>query len=323
MKILVSGGAGFIGSNLCERLVNSGHDVYCLDNLSTGARQNLSDFEYNANFHFIEGNATHPPDIPVDQIYSLASATAPGAYQADPLGTLEANIEGTSALLQMATRQKATMLFTSSIRVTEPLEDRSPHACYVDGKRKGEELCRSYFHNFGTDVKIARLFNTYGPRMALNDSRVVPQFIMRALTGAPLKIVGDGQQKDAFCYISDMLDGLIAYMNSDVKLGPIEFGYPVGISILELAHLAIKVAERVNGYDKGWNNEFPFQWSRWKGSPIVFNGIKRSAREMEIKKMRPLPDITEARAKLGWEPKVALEDGLFKLAEYYSKRMAA
>ncbi len=297
MRILVSGGAGFIGSNLCERLVQAGETVYCLDNFTTGSRENINNLHISANFHAVEGNAIHPPDVGVDQIYSLASATAPGAYQADPLGTLEANIDGTSALLQMATRQRATMLLTSSIRVTEPLEDRSPHACYVDGKRKAEELCKAYHRNFGTDVKIARLYNTYGPKMALGDSRVVPQFIMRALRGEPLKIAGDGTQRDSFCYVGDMLDALTAYMASDIKLGPVEFGYPLPIAIIDLAKLAVKIT--------GSN------------SPIVFNGVVRSARELAIKKARPVPDIREAQKRLGWTPRTELEAGLRKMTEYY------
>jgi UDP-glucuronate decarboxylase len=237
-------------------------------------------------------------DIEVDQIYNFASPTAPGAYQADPQGTIEANTTGTKNMLDIATEQGATMLHTSSIRVDEETPEDSPHFCYIGSKRKSEELCREY-HDKGTKVKVARLFNTYGPKMATNDSRVVPQFIMRALRGDPLMIVGDGLQKDSFCYVSDMLDGLIAYMNSDIDFGPVQFGYPEPISILDLAFLTIGLTD--------------------SKSQIIFNGVNRSAKEMAIKMRRPVPDITEAREKLGWEPKVPLEKGLPKLADYYSK----
>jgi len=304
-RVLVAGGAGFLGSNLCARLLDHGDMVYCMDNFSTGSSNNISELYANNRFHLILANTSCGPipEIDVDQIYHLASPTAPGAYQKDPEGTLEANIAGTENLLKMATEQGATMLFTSSIRVTEALEIMSPHSCYVGGKRRGEELCLRYHEEKGTRVKVARLYNTYGPKMAMDDSRVVPQFVMRALKGDPLKIVGTGLQKDSFCYVDDMLDGLMAYMDSDIFPGPVEFGYPYPISIVELAELAIKVTH-----------------SR---SPIIFNGIDRSEREMEIKKNRPIPDISEARKRLGWEPKVSLETGLMRLADYYCKAMGA
>jgi len=299
MKVLVAGGAGFLGSNLCHRLIDRGDIVYCMDTLSTSSSNNIADL-YSANrFHLILANVAHPlPEIRVDQIYHLASPTAPGAYQKDPDGTVEANVKGTENLLKMATEQGARMLFTSSIRVTEALELESPHSCYVDGKRQAEELCLNHHQIHHVDVKIARLFNTYGPRMAKDDSRVVPQFVMRALRGDPLKIAGDGSQKDSFCYVDDMVDALIAYMNSDIKFGPIEFGYPEPISILDLAKLVTSVTHSV--------------------SAIEFNGVVRSARELEIKRHRPVPDIREAEEKLGWTPQVPLDVGLGRLAEYYA-----
>jgi len=302
-RILVTGGAGFLGSNLCERLLDRGDLVYCMDNFSTGSSNNIGELYSNNRFHLILGNTSCGPipEIDIDQIYHLASPTAPGAYQKDPEGTLEANIAGTENLLKMATEQRSTMLFTSSIRVTEALEIMSPHSCYVGGKRRGEELCLRYYEA-GTRVKIARLYNTYGPKMATNDSRVVPQFVMRAIKGDPLKIVGTGLQKDSFCYVDDMLDGLMAYMDSDIFPGPVEFGYPYPISIVDLAELVIKVTH--------------------SKSPIIFNGIERSAREMEIKKNRPVPQVGEANAKLGWMPTMTLEDGLIRLADYYTGEMA-
>jgi UDP-glucuronate decarboxylase len=297
-KILVSGGAGFIGSNLCGRLLDHGDMVYCLDNLSTSSANNIADYYSNNRFHLMLGDVANcRPEIEVNQIYSLASPTAPGAYQKDPEGTLEANIAGTENLLKMATEQKARILVTSSIRVTEPLELQSPHSCYVDGKKGAEELCREYHDKHGTDVKIARLYNTYGPRMARDDTRVVPTFIRRALAGEPLKIAGDGTQRDSFCYIDDMLDALIRYMASDIQLGPVEFGYPLPIAIIDLAKLAI----RATG----------------SKSKIEFNGVVRSARELEIKKFRPVPDIREAQARLGWIPRTSLEVGLARMAAYY------
>jgi len=300
MRILVSGGAGFLGSNLCERLLGYGDNVWCLDNLATGSEENISNLYGCEKFHFIAGNAASPPDIKVDQIYSLASPTAPGAYMADPEGTIEANVAGTKAMLNLADRYGAKMLLTSSIRVTEPLEPDSPHSCYVESKRRAEELCLKASAN-GTNVKIARLYNSYGPRMSVNDSRVMPQFITRALKGEELKIVGDGTQRDAFCYIDDMIDALIAYMESDFGPGPLELGYPVPIAIIDLARLVIKLTD--------------------SKSKIVFNGIQRSARELEIKKMRPIPDIREAEKKLGWRPRIGYEDGIRRTADFFRERL--
>jgi len=317
MRILVAGGAGFLGSNLCGRLLEQGHDIYCMDNMSTSSAKNVADLYTNDSFHFIEGDISKGvPEIEVDQIYNLASPTAPGHYQRDPRGTLAANVYGTENLLRLATKQNIRMLQTSTIRVTELLEESTcstdcyidnsidpanPHACYVEGKRMAERLCREYFLDKGTDIKVARLYNTYGPGMGLDDSRVVPQFVMRALRGDPLLIVGEGVQRDSFCYVDDMLDGLIAYMNSDVKFGPMEFGYPEPISILDLAKLTINVTN--------------------SGSKIIFNGVDRSAKELAAKMMRPVPNIMDARTRLGWEPKIPLDIGLAKLADYYRGRM--
>lgn len=297
-RVLVSGGAGFLGSNLCHRLVDYGDEVWCLDNLSTGSANNVDDLMPHGRFHFVPGNATNPPGVRVDEIYSLASPTAPGAYQAMPEATLEANIAGTQALLDMADKQGARMLVTSSIRVTEPLELASPHSCYVEGKRTAESLCCEYHEKRNTKVKIARLYNTYGPRMARDDSRVVPTFIRRALAGEPLKIAGDGTQRDSFCYVDDMIDALMRYMWSDIFPGPMEFGYPLPVSIMDLA----RIVKRVTG----------------SASPIVCNGVIRSARELEIKKHRPIPDIRDTTARLGWLPRTPLDVGLGRMAEYYA-----
>ena len=314
MRILVAGGAGFIGSNLCERLIEAGDTVWCLDNLLTGAAPNVAHLYSENGFHFIPANAKDVPDLDVEQIYNLASPTAPGAYQRYPRETLEANIAGTEALLRLAERRKARMLQASTIRVTEELErsmlpcttncyldDRygadSPHACYVEGKREAERLCREYYEKHNVDVKVARLYNTYGPRMARDDSRVVPTFVRRAIEGEPLLIAGDGTQRDSFCYIDDMLDALVTFMNSDIKFGPMEFGYPLPISIHDLAKLTKKITD--------------------SASPIKFNGVKRSARELEAKKRRPVPDIREARSRLGWTPHVELGDGIMAMADYY------
>jgi UDP-glucuronate decarboxylase len=310
MKVLVAGGAGFIGSNLCGRLIEYGHTVYCMDNLCTSSAENISDLYSNNRFHFIPGDVSkYVPEVLINQIYNCASPTAPGHYQRVPEATMEANVKGTENLLRLAEKQKARMLQTSTIRVTEELEKtvcvtdscideiENPHACYVEGKRRAEELCRQYFEN-GVDVKVARLFNTYGPKMSRNDSRVVPQFVMRALRGDPLLIVGEGVQRDSFCYVSDMLEGLVAYMNSDIKFGPVEFGYPEPISILDLAKLTIATLG--------------------SKSEIVFNGIGRSERELAAKMKRPVPNTNEARLKLSWIPRVPLEAGIRALADYYN-----
>jgi nucleoside-diphosphate-sugar epimerase len=312
MKILVAGGAGFLGSNLCARLIDYGDTVYCLDNLSTSSVENISDLYSNNRFHFIPGDVSKGvPEFGVDQIYNCASPTAPGHYQRAPEATREANVKGTINLLELARTHKARMLQTSTIRVTEELEKvvcvtdcftdeiESPHACYVEGKRIAEALCQLYAFDNKVDVKLARLYNTYGPKMSRDDSRVVPQFVMRALRGDPLLIVGEGVQRDSFCYVDDMLDGLIAYMNSDIQFGPVEFGYPEPISILDLARLTISTLN--------------------SKSEIVFNGANRPAREIAAKMKRPVPNIDEARAILGWTPRVPLEDGIRRLAEYYGR----
>lgn len=304
MKVLVAGGAGFLGSNLCERLVERGDYVYCMDNLSTGKSENIAGLQKDPDFHFLVGDtANKTPEIEVDQIYNLASPTAPGDYTRLRKETLEANISGTKNLLKMAENQNAKMLHTSSIRVGEETPIDSPHYAYIGSKRISETICRLRHDIYGTKVKVARLFNTYGPKMRLDDSRVVPQFVMRALKGQPLMIVGDGTQKDSFCYVSDMMDALISYMDSDINFCPVQFGYPKPISIIDLAQLTINLLK--------------------SKSTIMFNGINRSAEELAIKMNRPVPDISEARLKLGWEPKVPLEAGLMMLADYFSARMVS
>ena len=291
MRILVAGGAGFIGSNLCEALINRGDEVFCLDNLSTGSARNIIHIYENEQFHLITSNVEEPIDIDVDQIYNLASPAAPGDYKAHPGETMVANVAGTERLLRMAMKYEARMLHVSTIRVLEDVPEGSPHFAYVKGKRKAEMLCREY-HDKGTNVIIARLYNTYGPNMSKTDSRVVPQFVMRALRGEPLMLVGNGEQRDSFCYIDDILDGLIAYMNSDIAFGPMEFGYPQTVSIRELAELAKRVIH--------------------SDSLIMLNGQGTA-----INADRPVPDIREAQTSLGWNPRITLEMGLSRLAEYY------
>jgi UDP-glucuronate decarboxylase len=298
--ILVAGGAGFIGSNLCARLLKAGETVYCVDNLTTGAERNVRNLQMSRNFRLLQMNVKDVFDFHVDQIYNLASPAAPGHYKARPEETMEANTAGTARLLRLAKDTGAKMVQASTIRVLEDVAPDSPHYCYIEGKRRAEELVQNYHQLYGTDVKIARMFNTYGPGMAKDDSRVVPQFVMRALNGEPLQIVGDGNQQDSFCYVDDMIDGLTAYMASDIKPGPMEFGYPVPIAIIDLARLVRKVVH--------------------SDSAIKFNGVARPARELEAKKRRPVPDIREVKERLGWKPRVSLEVGLMMLADYFSAR---
>ena len=291
MRILVAGGAGFIGSNLCSRLLGDGAEVYCVDNLLTASTRNVRYLQMNRKFRLLQASVQDISDFEVDQIYNLASPAAPGDYKAHPKETMAANVAGTERLLRMAATCGARMLHASTIRVLEDVPEDSPHFSYVEGKRKAERLCRKYYDK-GTNVVIARLYNTYGPNMSKTDSRVVPQFVMRALRGEPLILVGNGEQKDSFCYVDDMLDGLIAYMNSDIAFGPMEFGYPKMVSIYELAELAKRVIH--------------------SDSLIMLNGQGTA-----INADRPVPDIREAQTSLGWNPRITLETGLSRLAEYY------
>jgi dTDP-glucose 4,6-dehydratase len=305
MEHLVSGAAGFIGSHLCERLLADGHSVLGLDNLITGSRRNLAHLANHPRFRFIEHDVTQPGKLDghFDHVWHLASLASPKEYLAHPIETLESGSTGTRNMLEMARRDGARFLVTSTSECYgDPLQHPQVEtywgnvnpvgvrSCYDESKRYAEAMTMAYHRYHGVRTNIARIFNTYGPRMALKDGRVVPAFLDQALQGQPLTIFGDGTQTRSFCYVSDMVDGLVRLASSDERL-PVNLGNPVELTILEFA-------ERIR---------------EMMGSklPIVFEPLPQD----DPQKRRP--DITKARGLLGWEPKVALADGLRETVEYF------
>jgi UDP-glucuronate decarboxylase len=301
MKILVTGGAGFLGSHLCERLVKEGHDVTCLDDFSTGSPQNIVNIE---GLKLITANVRDVIEGEYDQIYNLACPASPKAYQSNPLKTFMTNIEGMWSVLNLADYEGATVLQASTSEVygdptvspqresywgnVNPIGIR---ACYDEGKRAAETLCFDYERQCGTKVRVARIFNTYGPRMAIDDGRVVSNFIVQALRGEPITIYGHGYQTRSFCYVDDLIEGLIRLMNYDQSIGPVNIGNPMEFSMLELAEMVTEVTGSL--------------------SPIVFKDLPQD----DPKQRRP--DISKARTALDWRPRVELLEGLEKTAAYF------
>ena len=305
MEHLVSGAAGFIGSHLCERLLADGHSVLGLDNLITGSPRNLAHLGSQSRFRFIEHDVTQPlkMDGHFDHVWHLASLASPKEYLAHPIETLESGSTGTRNMLEIARRDGARFLVTSTSECYgDPLEHPQVEtywgnvnpvglrSCYDESKRYAEAMTMAYHRTYGVRTNIARIFNTYGPRMALKDGRVVPAFLDQALQGQPLTIFGDGTQTRSFCYVSDMVDGLVRLASSDERF-PVNLGNPVELTILEFA-------ERIRGL---MNEKLP----------IVHEPLP----DDDPKKRRP--DITKAKRLLGWEPKVNLEDGLRETVEYF------
>ena len=311
MLHLISGAAGFIGSHLCDRLIAEGHSVVGLDNLITGSRRNLAQLEGNARFRFIERDVTQPVDVagPFDHVWHLASLASPKEYLAHPLETLESGSTGTRNMLAVALRDNARFLLTSTSECYGDPEEHpqaetywghvnpvGPRSCYDESKRYAEAFTMAYHRFHGVRTNIARIFNTYGPRMALKDGRVVPAFLDQALHGEPLTIFGDGTQTRSFCYVADLVDGLIRLASSEERY-PVNLGNPVELTILEFA-------ERIRQLMK-------------LELPIVFHPLP----EDDPQKRRP--DISKAKRVLGWEPKVTLEDGLRETVEYFRSVTAA
>lgn len=309
-RILVTGGAGFIGSHLCERLLLEGHDVICLDNYFTGSKSNIVHLMDNPFFEVVRHDVTMPFFAEVDEIYNLACPASPIHYQYNAIKTVKTSVMGAINMLGLAKRVKAKILQASTSEVygdpqihpqtenywghVNPIGLR---ACYDEGKRCAETLFVNYHRQNGVRIKIARIFNTYGPRMLPNDGRVVSNFIVQALSGQPLTIYGNGKQTRSFQYIDDLVDGLIRLMNSENDFtGPVNLGNPREFSILELAD---KITEMIPG----------------------------SARDHQFKPlpeddpMQRQPDISLAREKLNWEPVIALEEGLKPTIEYFSKKL--
>ena len=304
-RILVTGGAGFIGSHLCERLVNDGRDVICLDNFYTGSKENVWHLLGKPNFEIVRHDVCQPYWAEVDEIFNLACPASPIHYQHDPIQTTKTSIFGAYYMLGLARRTKCKILQASTSEVYgDPTVHPQPEAywgnvntigirsCYDEGKRCAETMFFDYHRQHHVRIKVIRIFNTYGPRMAQHDGRVVSNFIMQALRGEDITIYGDGKQTRSFQYVSDLVEGMIRMMNSEDEFtGPVNIGNPGEFTMLELAEKVIE-----------------FTGSK---SKIVFQPLPQ-----DDPKMRR-PDITLAKSKLDWEPKVKLDEGLMKTIEYF------
>ena len=308
MRILVTGGAGFIGSHLCERLLSEGNEVLCLDNFFTGRRENIFHLLDNPRFELIRHDVTEPILLEVDQIYNLACPASPVHYQFNPVKTVKTSVMGAINMLGLAKRVRARILQASTSEVYgDPLvhpqtEDYwgnvNPiglRSCYDEGKRLAETLMTDYHRQNNVDIRIARIFNTYGPRMLENDGRVVSNFIVQALRGEPLTLYGEGEQTRSFCYVDDLLEGLIRLMNTDGLHEPVNLGNPGEFTIRQLAEEVIKTCESKSG----------------------FTYLPLPADDPRQRK----PDITRAQTLLGWNPTISLREGLKKTVEDFRKRV--
>ena len=304
-RVLVSGGAGFIGSHLCERLLADGFDVLCVDNFYSSTRDNIAHLLDNPRFEIIRHDVTFPLFVEVDQIFHLACPASPVHYQRDPVQTTKTAVHGSINMLGLAKRTGARILLTSTSEVYgDPLahpqsEDYwgnvnpiGPRACYDEGKRAAETLFFDYHRQHGLDIKVARLFNTYGPRMHPNDGRVVSNFVVSALKGESLTVYGDGSQTRSFCYVSDLIEGLLALMNSPPDVtGPINLGNPGEFTIAELADLVIEMTDT--------------------SASVTYRPLPTDD------PTRRQPDITRASEHLQWSPSVSLREGLTPTIEYF------
>jgi UDP-glucuronate decarboxylase len=304
-RIAVTGGAGFLGSHLCEHLLAQGHDVVCVDNFFTGSKENILHLLDNPRFELMRHDVTFPLYIEVDEIYNLACPAAPIHYQHDPVQTTKTSVHGAINMLGLAKRLGAKILQASTSEVYGDPEEHpqtesywgrvnpiGPRACYDEGKRCAETLFFDYHRQHKLSIKVVRIFNTYGPRMHPNDGRVVSNFIMQALLGLPITIYGSGQQTRSFCYVSDLIDGFLKFMaTDDAVTGPINLGNPHEITMLQLAESVIKLTN--------------------SSSKLVF----KPAPTDDPAQRRP--DITLAQQHLGWQPNVALEQGLTETIRYF------
>jgi len=304
-RVLVTGGAGFLGSWLCERLLEQGCDVLCVDNFYTGSKDNIAHLMDDHSFEMMRHDVTFPLYVEVDQIYNLACPARPIHYQRDPVQTTKTSVHGAINMLGLAKRTKAKILQASTSEVygdpqihpqTEDywghVNPIGPRSCYDEGKRAAETLFFDYYRQHGLRIKVARIFNTYGPRMQPDDGRVVSTFIVQALQGQPLTIFGDGSQSRSFCYVDDLVEGLILLMDSpDDVTGPINLGNPVEFTMLELAQRVLDLT----------------------GSPSEI--VQRPLPQDDPKQRRP--DIEKARTLLDWHPTVTLEEGLAQAVTYF------
>ena len=304
-QILVTGGAGFLGSNLCARLLNEGNRVFCLDNFYTGRIENIQSMLSNPKFVLLRQNVMDKYNENMDEIYNLACPASPPHYQRFPTETTKTSVLGIINMLDLATRFKGKVLQASTSEVYgDPLEHPQKEsyrghvnpigirACYDEGKRVSETLCFDYNRQFSTKIKVIRIFNTYGPNMDPNDGRVVSNFILQALRGDDITIYGDGSQTRSFCYVDDLIDGMIRMMNSDdAFLGPVNLGNPGEFTVKELAEKVIKMTE--------------------SHSKLIYVDLPKD----DPTQRRPVIEL--AKEKLGWEPKIKLEEGLQKTIEYF------
>ena len=293
MRILVTGGAGLIGSHLCELLLENDNEVVCADNLQTGSIENLKNCLKNRKFQNLSFNTISSNFyIKIDQIYNLASPAAPGHFKLDPLGTIKSNVVGTINVLELAKNQKIPILHVSTMRTLENTYTWDSSACYIEGKRCAETICYEY-KKLGVDVKVCRLFNIYGERMRLDDSRVLPQFIIKALKNEPLKVLNNGLQKDSFCYVKDIIKALILLMNSEID-SPITLGSRELISIKDLAELVIRITN--------------------SKSQIEF--IRDSKDKTYDRSNIPINNLRN------WESETALEIGIEYMSSYFIDRLS-
>ncbi|HIE20203.1 MAG TPA: SDR family oxidoreductase, partial [Rhodospirillales bacterium] len=304
-KVLITGGAGFVGSHLCDRLVEDGHEVLCVDNFFTGSRDNILELIDQPHFELLRHDVTFPLYVEVDEIYNLACPASPIHYQMDPVQTTKTSVHGAINMLGLAKRTKAKILQASTSEVYGDPEVHpqgedylgnvntiGPRGCYDEGKRCAETLFFDYHRQYNVKIRIARIFNTYGPRMHPDDGRVVSNFIVQALKGEPITIYGDGSQTRSFCFVDDLVNGLVRLMEADNTItGPVNLGNPVEMTIRELAEQVIEMT-----------------------------GAKSELIEKPLPSDDPTqrcPDINRAKTQLGWVPSVALEDGLKRTIQYF------
>ena len=303
-KILVAGGAGFIGSHLCKKLIEDNNEVICLDNLFTGSLANIKILQNNKNFKFIQHDVEEPIDLQVDKIFNLACPASPPHYQYNPVKTIRTSVVGMANLLELAKKCNATILQASTSEIYgNPLEHPQKEtywgnvnpigirSCYDEGKRCAETLMSDYHRQYGIDTKIVRIFNTYGPNMHPNDGRVVSNFIIQALKNEDITIYGEGNQTRSFCYVDDLVNALIKMMNTPDFCGPVNIGNPSERTILQLAELIIQLTK--------------------SSSKIIHKPLPSDD------PTRRKPDITLAKSKLDWEPTIDIEEGLIKTINYF------
>ncbi len=306
MKILVTGGAGFIGSHLCDYLIKNNHRVICIDNFFTGKKKNILHLIDNNSFELIEHDIIEPIDIQVDQIYNLACPASPIHYQHDPVRTIKTSVNGSINMLELAKKYNASILQASTSEIygdpeIHPQKESywgnvnpiGPRSCYDEGKRAAETLFSDYNRQYSLDIRIVRIFNTYGTNMTLNDGRVVSNFIIQALKNDPITIYGDGSQTRSFCYSSDLVKGLYLMMNQSNTIGPLNLGNPTELKIIDLAIKIISLA---------------------KSNSII---TKKELPEDDPVKRKP--DITLARKLLNWEPEISIDEGIIKTIDYFKR----